>query len=353
MKRANWEKDANARQAIYLLGQVLEREGKLADAEALYRQTFASLKQALSINERDMANILSDLERVLLLEGKLDEARSLVEAYLDEARLKLAPGDPVWVNILNDLVWNFFLAGHSDEALPLADELLKAVRAQPISNGPDQLPAIDTVASIDEATGRLDQAVALFEEVVAGRKAASGPNDPNTLAEMQKLGQAYQKAVRLADSQRVLEETVNLYKTNHIFETPDAAIALARLGLTLIREGKFEEAESQVRQATAIFTKFPISFWPSYSQSILGEALAGQKKYGDAEPLLLQGYRGMKEMENQIAGNRAQLLMDAAQQLVGLYTAWGNADSAAQWSAVIDGMNRDLPATTRAAGGVP
>ena len=54
----------------------------------------------------------------------------------------------------------------------------------------------------------------------------------------------------MADSQQLLEETLRLYKTNQNSETPDAAFAQARLGQTLISEGKFDEAES------------PLQCWP-------------------------------------------------------------------------------------------
>jgi eukaryotic-like serine/threonine-protein kinase len=346
MKRPNWETDKNATRAIFFLGRTLEQEGKLADAEALDQQTLASLKQALPINNESMMDTLYNLERVLRLEHKPDEARSLVEAYLDEARLKLAPDDPGMISISGRAAWHYYMAGRLVEAQPLADELLKAVRAQPSSNSREIPDPIDTVAWIDEATGRLDQAVPLFEETVAARKAAGGsPSDPNTLGEMQALGQAYQEAGRLTDSQRLLEETLNLYKTKDISQNLDAASALATLGLTLIRENKFAEAESRLRESLAISGKQSDLLLPSYTQSVLGEALAGEKKYADAEQLLLQGYRGMKEKENLIYGNRARILMDAAQRLVALYTAWEKPDSAAQWSATVDSIRKAAPTT--------
>jgi tetratricopeptide (TPR) repeat protein len=345
MKRPNWQKDENAFRTIYYLSLTLEREGKLADAEALDRQTFLSLKQVLPVNDESVVDILSALVRVLQLEQKPDQAFSLAQAYLDEARLKLGPGDPGMVSILDMAAWNYFKAGRLVEALPLADELLKAVRAQPTADSSETWYAIDTVARIDEATGRLDQAVPLFEEDVAGRKAAHGPNDPNTLSEMQVLGQAYQEAGRLADSQRLLEETLNLYQANNISEEPGAASALATLGLTLIREGKFAEAESRLHESLAISGKLSDVLLPFYTQSLLGEALAGEKKYADAEPLLLQGYRGMKLNENLISGNRAKTLMDAAQRLVALYTDWDKPNSAAQWSATAESIRKSAPAT--------
>jgi serine/threonine protein kinase len=345
MKRSNWERDENATGTIYYLGRTLEQEGKLSDAEMLDRQTFEILKQALPINDRSVIHVLSDLERVLRLEQKPDETCSLAEAYLDEARLKMGPGDPSMVSILDMAAADYYTVGRLVEALPLADELLKAVRAQPSANSSEALNAIDTVAWIDEATGRLDQAVPLFEEDVAGMKVASGPNNPNTLGEMQALGQAYREAGRLTDSERLLEETLRLYRATDVSQNLDAAGAMANLGQTLIREGKFTEAESLLRESLAISAKLSDPLLPSYAQSVLGESLAGEKKYADAEPLLLQGYRGMKENENHVYGNRAKKLMEAAHRLVALYTAWGKPDSAAQWSATLDSLRKAAPTT--------
>jgi hypothetical protein len=95
-----------------------------------------------------------------------------------------------------------------------------------------------------------------------------------------------------------------------------------------------------LREALAIFSQLSDLFWTSYTQSLLGEALVGEKKYADAEPLLLQGYRGMKENENLIYGNRAKKLMDAAQRLVALYTDWGKPAPAARWSTALDSMRQ-------------
>jgi eukaryotic-like serine/threonine-protein kinase len=100
-----------------------------------------------------------------------------------------------------------------------------------------------------------------------------------------------------------------------------------------------------LRESLAISVKVSDPLLPSYAQSLPGEALAGQKKYADAEPLLLKGYRGMKEKENLIYGDRAKRLMDAAQRLVALYTDWGRPNSAAQWSATLDSIRKAAPPT--------
>jgi hypothetical protein len=89
------------------------------------------------------------------------------------------------------------------------------------------------------------------------------------------------------------------------------------------------------------------------TKSLLGGALLGQKKYADAEPLLLAGYEGMKQryatsrqaLERQPYVNRnadapgradaptlaaqEQRLAEALERLVQLYDAWHKNDDAA------------------------
>jgi hypothetical protein len=57
-----------------------------------------------------------------------------------------------------------------------------------------------------------------------------------------------------------------------------------------------------------------------------------QKKFAEAEPLLLSGYEGLKQREQQIPpAVRATRLKEALQRLVQLYEAKGRADQAAEW----------------------
>ena len=58
---------------------------------------------------------------------------------------------------------------------------------------------------------------------------------------------------------------------------------------------------------------------------MLGGALLGQKKLADAEPLLLAGYRGMKEREATIEPGGRVRIPQALERLVKLYEAKGNA----------------------------
>jgi hypothetical protein len=65
---------------------------------------------------------------------------------------------------------------------------------------------------------------------------------------------------------------------------------------------------------------------------MLGEALLGQKKYADAEPLLLKGYEGLKQRQDRIPSPFTQVRpREALQRLVRLYEATSQPDKAGQW----------------------
>lgn len=64
---------------------------------------------------------------------------------------------------------------------------------------------------------------------------------------------------------------------------------------------------------------------------MLGGSLLGQKKYAEAEPLIKEGYEGMKQREKTIPPADRPRLTEALERLVQLYDAQGNAAAAERW----------------------
>ena len=64
---------------------------------------------------------------------------------------------------------------------------------------------------------------------------------------------------------------------------------------------------------------------------LLGGAQLGQKKYAEAEALLLAGYEGMKQREKTIPEQGKVRIPEAIERLVQLYEATGKQDEAARW----------------------
>ena len=67
--------------------------------------------------------------------------------------------------------------------------------------------------------------------------------------------------------------------------------------------------------------------------SLLGASPSGQKKYADAEPLLLQGCQGLQQRQASLPPylNAPRRITESLERLVQLYDAWGNPAPAAEW----------------------
>jgi hypothetical protein len=150
-----------------------------------------------------------------------------------------------------------------------------------------------------------------------------GANHPDTADCRNKLAVAYRLAGRTADAGRLFD--YNLHSPTH-------AAALAVRGAMLLSQKKPAEAELKLRECLTIRQKVQPDDWTTFdTKSMLGEALLDQKKYADAEPLLLSGYKGMKEREANIPSQDKPRFTKALERLVQLYEAWSKPDKAAGW----------------------
>jgi hypothetical protein len=116
-------------------------------------------------------------------------------------------------------------------------------------------------------------------------------------------------------------------------DSPQLAGLLAQGGLALLTLKKWTEAEPMLRECLTIREKSQPDVWATFNaKSMLGGALLGQKKYADAEPLLLAGYEGMKQREKSIPPQGRPRLTEAVERLVQLYEALDKKDEVARWT---------------------
>ena len=148
------------------------------------------------------------------------------------------------------------------------------------------------------------------------------------------LALAYEAAGLFAKAEplrrQALERSRSHYGPKHLL----TADALALLVENLFKQGKWIEAEDVLREALAIRVADKCDDWYTFQyRSQLGASLVGQRKYADAEPLLLQGYEGMKAGVNALSRLERPLVEQAGERVLELYTAWGKTEKAALWRA--------------------
>ena len=143
---------------------------------------------------------------------------------------------------------------------------------------------------------------------------------------------AYLQAGKKAEAVKLLEELVADARTRLPKGSPQLAQELMNMSESLLRSEAFAEAEPLLRECLTIREKKLPDLWKTFSTgSMLGGALLGQKKYAEAEPLLLKGYEGMKEREKTIPPQAGIYMPNALDRLIALYTATNKPDEVTKW----------------------
>ena len=82
------------------------------------------------------------------------------------------------------------------------------------------------------------------------------------------------------------------------------------------RSGSGPRPNRLLRESLAIWDARRPDDWNRFNtQSLLGESLLGQKKYAEAEPLLLSGYEGMRAREARLPASKKICLTEAGERI--------------------------------------
>jgi len=355
------------------LGQSYYYAGATDLAIQQYERALALLRQVHGPDHPDTLETMNNLAMAYLDTGRLADALVLLEEALKTSRAKLGPDQTLTLVSMGNLAHAYTQAGRLADALPLHEEALKRIEAQ---FGPDHmhtLTALNNLANAYRSAGRLAEALPLFEQTLNRLRKAIGPNHPSTLLAMNNLALAYGDSGRVADAIPLHEEALKLSKAQLEPDHPDMLFAMNCLADAYRQAGRFAlaeslhketlkrrqaklgpndpstlqstnslaedyldikpaEAEPLLRQSMAIRNmKFPDDWSTFDTRSLLGASLVGQKRYAEAEPLVIDGYEAMKAREAKIPPNSKARLSKAGARIVQLYEAWGKKEKAEEW----------------------
>jgi tetratricopeptide (TPR) repeat protein len=246
------------------------------------------------------------------------------------AKAKLGPDHPKTIAFMHNLAAIYLSAKQLDKSIPLSEDVLKRREAKLGRQHPNTQSTVALLGRTYKEAGRLTEAIPLLEEAYnASRKLL------NLRWIVPQLLDAYMKAGKPAEAKKVIQEELTNARKTLPNESPQLAVSLAQCGMVYLHLKAYDDAEPILREALTIREKKDPEAWITfYSQLMLGGALFGQKKYADAEPLLLKGYAGMKQREEKIPPQAKIRLVQAADQLIELYTVTQKPDEVKKWQEV-------------------
>ena len=308
------------------LGFNYKEAGRVQEAIPLLEESHESTKQFPSLLWVDN-QLIDAYEKV----GRVPEAIALSGRLYEIQVARLGPDHNDTLVILNNLAAAYWRTNQFDKAVPLFEDLLKRREAK---FGRQDIETQRVVANLGvnyADSGRLNEAIPLLEEA---------HHLANTVPSLQWVTDAlivtYSKAgedAKLADF--LLEQLPETRKTLPK-DSPNLAGMLAHISMELIKRKEWTEAEPLLRECLAIRELKEPDDWRTFNtKSLLGGALLGQRKYTEAEPLLLAGYEGMRQREATIPEPGKPRLPEALDRLIDLYTATSKAEDVKKWR--IDG----------------
>jgi tetratricopeptide (TPR) repeat protein len=325
------------------LARLYHELGRPADALPLQQEQFKRCRATRGSDDADTLTSMNSLGVIYQDVGRLDEAEALQKECLKRSTVTRGPDHPGTLICMFNLAGTYRIMGRLEEALSLQEEELKRSRAVLGSTHPSTLVSVATLATGYANAGRLAAALPLYEKAVRGSKMRLGLDHPRTLAMMTFLGVTLLDAGRTGEALPMLEQTLTLRKTKLGVDHPDTLFSMNNLARARLNDDP-ACAEKLMRQCLEIRAKRDENDWhASESHTLLGASLLGQKRYAEAEPHLLNGYRGMKALEAKIPAPHKKRVAQTAQWIFKLYEAMGLLEKAKAWRAVEKKMATALP----------
>jgi serine/threonine protein kinase len=306
--------------------------GQVDEAVKLVEDALATARAKYGEDHVDTLTAMHTLASAYQSANRLEKAQSLLETALKKRRAMLGAGHPDTLATLNNLATLYWGLGRSDRAIPLLEDAVVQYRRTHEADHPDRVRAVANLGINYREAGRYPDAIPCLEEAAASRPGRSSADLEWVSWE---LANTYSQSGQPAKAEPLYRDAMN----RRARDDPAQDGLMAQLSLMLLRQSKFADAEPILREVVALRARARPDDWETFdARSMLGEALSGQKKYEEAEQLLVAGYEGLKRHAKSVPAAGSWLFDDALQRLVRHYEALGRKDEAAKWQKELDAI---------------
>jgi eukaryotic-like serine/threonine-protein kinase len=275
---------------------------------------------------------LSKLASAYRAGGLLDEAEALYPRVLSLGRRLMGPDDR---DVLANRQ-NFGTLLHVRGRFELAEaQYLEAINDYTRTRGADNGTTLLVVSNLGELYrdwGQPEKAEPLLTRALEGQSRVRGADHPLTLWTLWKLAEMDRDRGRLDKADAMFRRCIRGYAKAQGDEGVELATLRADLAMNHLKKAEPGLAEPLLRAALKVYDRQMKDDWRRFEiQGQLGEALYAQKKFDEAEPLILGGYEGIMSRRKKVTVDARSRLPEAGHRVVTLYESWGKREQAATW----------------------
>ncbi len=350
------------------LGRIYWGLGEFAEAESQLSRAFALHGKESGADHGDTLDTAYDLAMLYWIQSEFDKAQPLFEFVCTGKSKLLGPAHPETLRAMNGLGLIHIFRDETDYAEALytnamknfpansedqnrkmlkllimrglgltrlqqerydeAESLLTTVLEEQSrvmgSKHPETLITSAMLATLYANTLRTDEAEPLAVAAYEIRRKVFGDSNPHTLSSVGTLARVYLAQDRQDDAEPLLQSLLEQSRIQRDRLPPYTIMEVGEVGLALLKHEKYAIAEQFLQLSLEMADRRLPDGWRQASlRSALGASLAGQQKFSEAEPLLRQGYDGLRRDGNNIPTASRQSRIDgAADRLSKLHEAW-------------------------------
>ena len=227
-------------------GRTLEWQGRVVEAESLYRRAIA-IRRAAGDRSTDFGANLSYLGGLLSERGRHAEALPLQQEALALVEATVGADHPYGAFALNDLSITQVELGEHEAALAALDRALAISRDHLGRDHPFTATMLYNRASVLRDLGRSDEALEAYTEALAARRRALPEGHQEIGTSLVGLGNLLRTLGRPAEAEPLLREALAIREAGLPSPHRVTAVAQGNLGLALLAQRRFEEAEGHLQ----------------------------------------------------------------------------------------------------------
>ena len=319
----------------FRVGQSLNDLGVLLREKSDYRAAIAALDEALAIRRRrlgdehrDVAVTLVELGRAHAESGHLDRAEPLFRSALAIRRKvfgEVHRDTATSLSSLGLLLWERGdLAGaesHLRQAMTITRKVLP-------DDHPDLSSSINNVALVAQARGDYATAEALFLHSLALDRHTLGEQHVNVALAFNNLSHPLREQGRYVEAAAALDKAIAIARSTKGDDHPTMAMVMVNRARVHLARGEARAAAPLLERALLIRQRvFREDDWRvAVTKSYLGEALTTLARHQEAEALLVDAHRMLKDVDARRKDAQGNIT-----RLIALYEAWGRPDRAAMY----------------------
>ncbi len=331
------------------LANLVRKQGRFKDAEPIYEHNLALRRRRFGPEDRGTFDTMANLANTYQETGRYEKAEALHREVLEASQRLRGEKDLGTIAAINNLANDLALMGRLEEAAPLTQRALDLKVEIYGPEHPSTLNSVNNLGELNDQLGNDKQAEAFHRQALEGRRRVLGPDHARTLSSVKCLAANLSAQGRFAEAERLAaggaaeaakalgaEDLDTLYLRDAHAEAlvglkrhaPAEKELRAVLAILSARKAKGEDAG----EGDALFGDASVH---------LGMALARQRRWAEAEPLLVQHVPKLPPREARTKR--------AAQFVSEFYAEWGRAVTDASVAARAAEWTKRLEAS--AAGG--